>query len=135
MEGRTSALVVEDDPETRNLLKRLIEALGCQVDLVTNGEDAIEQLALRSYDVILLDIALPKISGTGVLEALLESDPDALGRVIVVTGLNVEEIRKLFPTVAHALTKPVMPKRLRESVYRCLASRFPLPDGAQVPLC
>jgi hypothetical protein len=50
------------------------------------------------------------------------SNPTALERVIVVTGLNVEDIRKLFPTVCHALSKPVIPKRLFESIHQCLRS-------------
>ena len=34
--------------------------------------------------------------------------------------MNVEDIRKLFPTVCHALSKPVIPKRLFESIHQCL---------------
>ena len=131
MEMRTSALVVEDDPDTRSLLKTLLEALGCKVDLANDGEVALDRLARGSYDVILLDIALPKISGTVVMDTLRRRDPDSLGRVIVVTGLNVEEIRKLFPTVCHALAKPVMPKRLMDSVHKCLSSRRGIPAVAR----
>ena len=128
---RTSALVVEDDPETRSLLKTVLEALGCEVDLANDGAVALDRLALCSYDVILLDIALPKISGTVVMDTLRRCDPESLGRVIVVTGLNVEEIRKLFPTVCHALAKPVMPKRLMDSVHKCLSSRRAIPADAR----
>ena len=120
---RTSALVVEDDPDTRALLKTLLEAFGCRVDLAGDGEAALERLSRCSYDVIVLDIALRKISGTAVMDILRERDPGALARVIVVTGLDVEEIRKLFPTVCHALAKPVMPKRLMDSVHKCLAGQ------------
>ena len=55
------------------------------------------------------------------MDFMRDFDPDALERVIVVTGLNVEEIRKLFPTVCHALGKPVIPNRLLASVQKCLA--------------
>ena len=125
---RTSALVVEDDPDTRALLKRALEAFGCRVDLANDGEAALERLSRCSYDVIVLDLALPKVSGTAVMEVLRVRDPQALARVIVVTGLNVEEIRKLFPTVCHALAKPVMPKRLMESVHKCLDARRGVSD-------
>ncbi len=131
---RTSALVVEDDPDTRALLKTLIEAVGCRVTLANDGEAALEMLARNSYDVILLDIALPKVSGTAVMDVLRKRDPEALGRVIVVTGLKVEEIRKLFPTVCHALAKPVMPKRLLDSVHKCLNSRRTLPSDVRLTL-
>ena len=114
------ALVVEDDPTTRAMLKALIESMGCTVEEAADGEEAIEKLDDKDYSVVLLDIVLPKVSGTQVMEHLHAFAPDMLERVIVVTGLNVDDIRRLFPTVCHALTKPVMPGRLRESITKCL---------------
>ena len=122
MEMRPRALIVEDDNVTRSLLRQLLVTSGCEVDEATDGEQAIDRLSGQSkYAVILLDIVLPKLSGADVMDFLREDDPDALERVIVVTGLDVEEIRKLFPTVRHALGKPVIPTRLLETVQKCLA--------------
>jgi len=121
MEMRPLALIVEDDVVTRSLLRQLLIGSGCDVDEAIDGEDAIAKLSVRRYNVILLDIVLPKLSGTHVMDFLREIDPESLERVIVVTGLNVEEIRKLFPTVCHALGKPVIPTRLLDSVQKCLA--------------
>ena len=121
MEMRPQALIVEDENVTRNLLRQLLINSGCEVDEATDGEEAIAKLATKRYGVILLDIVLPKLSGTHVMDFLREEDPDSLEHVIVVTGLNVEEIRKLFPTVCHALGKPVIPNRLLATVQKCLA--------------
>ena len=121
MEMRPHALVVEDEVVTRNLLRQLLLDSGCVVDEAVDGEQAVEKLRTGKYSVILLDIVLPKLSGTNVMDFLREHDPDALERVIVVSGLKVEEIRKLFPTVCHALSKPVIPTRLLASVQKCLA--------------
>jgi len=121
MAMRPRALIVEDESVTRNLLRQLLLNAGCDVDEATDGEQAIDMLAVEKYGVILLDIVLPKLSGTHVMDFLREQDPEALERVIVVTGLNVKEIRKLFPTVCHALGKPVIPTRLLASVQECLA--------------
>ena len=117
-------LIVEDDPSTRALLKALIQTMGCDVDEAGDGLQALEKLGEEDYSVILLDIVLPKLSGTAVMDRLHELDPSKLERVIVVTGLNVDDIRKLFPNVCHALTKPVMPKRLQDSISKCLRSQF-----------
>ena len=122
------ALVVEDDPSTRAMLKALIQSTGCEVREAADGAEAIECLDEEEFSVILLDIVLPKVSGTAVMEHLFDTNPAALERVIVVTGLNVDDIRKLFPGVCHALTKPVMPKRLMESITKCLQSNL---GGAQ----
>lgn len=118
------ALVVEDDPSTRALLVALIKSMGCEVAEAADGEQAIEMLDDDEYSVVLLDIALPKVSGTEVMDHLFRTNPAALERVIVVTGLNVDDIRKLFPTVCHAITKPVMPKRLMDSIAKCLQTRI-----------
>ena len=128
MEMRPRALVVEDDPVTRVLLRQLIRDAGCDVDEARDGEEALVMLGAYRYDVMLLDIVLPRMSGTDVMEALRHRDPDMLERTIVVTGLNVEEIRKLFPTVCHALSKPVLPNRLASSIQKCLAIRTAASD-------
>src|SRR5437016_10393651 len=121
MEMHPSALIVEDEPVTRKLLRELLLNSGLEIDEAVDGEEAIAKLSASRYSVILLDIVLPKLSGTHVMDFLRDFDPDLLERVIVVTGLNVEEIRKLFPTVCHALGKPVIPNRLLATVQKCLA--------------
>ncbi len=123
MEVRHKALIVEDDAETRRVLKKLVESQGCLVEEARDGLRAIELLDENEYAVILLDIVLPKVSGTTVMEHLALTKPGALERVIVVTGLNVDDIRKLFPTVCYALSKPVIPKRLVDSIHKCLHTR------------
>jgi CheY-like chemotaxis protein len=118
------ALIVEDDPHTRRLLGKLIESQGCKVDEAGDGVKAIEMLSKTDYDLVLLDIVLPKLSGTAVMDHLHATNPAMLERIIVVTGLNVEDIRKLFPTVCHALSKPVIPNRLMDSIHKCLEARY-----------
>src|SRR5712692_3668309 len=120
---RRKALIVEDEPESRRLLRKIVESQNCDVDDAGDCVLAIEMLADSDYDIVLLDIVLPKLSGTAVMEHLYVTNPAMLQRIIVVTGLNVEDIRKLFPTVCHALSKPVIPNRLMDSVHQCLEAR------------
>lgn len=117
---RPRALVVEDDPTTQRLLAAILEAEGADVDIAGDGEMAIEMLSRGTYSVILLDIVLPRVSGTAVMEHLRATRPGVLENVIVVTGLDVAEIRTLFPTVKQALSKPVLPARLRATVRLCI---------------
>lgn len=112
------ALVVEDDLNTRNALRSIIEGEGFTVDAAADGELAVDFLTRQSYEVILIDIVLPKLSGAAVMEHLRATNPAVLEHVIVVTGLDVAEVRKLFPTVGHALSKPILPARLRAMVRR-----------------
>jgi two-component system response regulator ResD len=117
---RPRALVVEDDAATRRLLRALLEERGCNVDEAVDGQQAINLLVQHDYAVVLLDIVLPRISGTAVMDYLSQHKPAMLARIIVVTGLNVAEIRNLFPGVCSALAKPVIPARLLQSVDACL---------------
>jgi len=119
---RPCVLVVEDDAVTRDLLRRILERAGCDVEEAIDGEKAVGKLAQGRYDIVVLDIALPKLSGTDVMEYIASTTPRLLESIVVVTGLDAAEIRKLFPSVCETLSKPVIPARLLESVHRCLGS-------------
>jgi two-component system, OmpR family, response regulator MprA len=119
---RPHVLIVEDDLVTRESLRRVLAGEGCEVDVAVDGEKAVGFLAHNRYDAILLDIALPKMSGTDVMEYIASTTPEVLSSIIVVTGLEVAEIRKLFPSVCETLAKPVMPSRLLASIRRCVGA-------------
>ena len=114
------ALIVEDDAVTREALTATLQAEGCVVDHAADGEVAGGLLTRERYDVILLDIVLPKLSGIEIMEHLLETRPEVLSAVIVVTGVEIAEIRELFPGVCDALAKPLLPTRLLPAVRHCL---------------
>lgn len=115
-------LIVEDDPNTREALRRVLALEGCETDVAIDGEKAVGFLACNRYDAVVLDIALPKLSGTDVMEYIASTTPELLASIIVVTGLEAAEIRKLFPSVCETLAKPVMPGRLLASVRRCVGT-------------
>ena len=119
---RPTVLIVEDDASTREALRHVLEGEGCTVDEAVDGEKAVGKLAQNRYDAIVLDIALPKLSGTDVMEYIASTTPRLLESIVVVTGLEAREIRKLFPTICETLSKPVMPTRLIASVRRCLGA-------------
>jgi DNA-binding response OmpR family regulator len=119
---RPHVLVVEDDFATREALRKILEAEGCTVDVAIDGEKAVGCLARNVFDVVVLDLALPKLSGTDVMEYIASTNPAQLSSIVVVTGLEVQEIRKLFPAIRETLSKPVMPTKLVASVRRCLGA-------------
>ena len=117
---RRKALIVEDDAATRNSLAELVTSAGYETDIAADGELAVGLLTRNSYDVVVLDLILPKISGTDIMEYLHCTKPHMLTKVVVVTGLDVTEIRKLFPDVCDALGKPVVPNRLLRAMRACV---------------
>jgi DNA-binding response OmpR family regulator len=113
---RPRALVVEDDAPTREALRVIVEGEGFAVDAVADGETALRRIMSECYAVVVLDIVLPGMSGAAVMEALLETSPELLESIVVVSGLDVGEIRSLYPGVREAMGKPVLPARLRKAV-------------------
>lgn len=65
-------LVVDDESSIRRTLKDILEFEKYEVDLASNGKDALELIKNQLYDVILLDIKMPEIDGMEVLEKLHE---------------------------------------------------------------
>ena len=122
---RPRALIVEDDPTTQRLLSAILDGEGIDVEAASDGDVAIEMLSRKRFDVVLLDIVLPRVSGTAVMEHLRRTNPSLLECVIVVTGLDVSEIRALFPMVRQALGKPVLPTRLRATIRTCVPNSSP----------
>jgi DNA-binding response OmpR family regulator len=64
---RRRILVVEDDPDARSLLRMILELDGWLVDTASDGVEAIARLSRELPDVILLDLAMPRLGGWEVL--------------------------------------------------------------------
>ena len=125
------ALVVEDDHETRRTLVEMLEAEGCVVDAAADGESAAGYLSSQDYSVVLLDLGLPRASGTDVMEHIACTRPQTLANTIIVTGSDTAKVRALFPEVCDALAKPILPSELVSAVRRCSRSTLLLPPGSQ----
>jgi CheY-like chemotaxis protein len=80
-------LVSEDSPITHELLKLLLTQRGHEVDITTNGRDALQALQSKQYDVALLDFHLPEMTGLEVASALRKDTHGLkLPRLIVITA-------------------------------------------------
>ncbi|APB35185.1 Signal transduction histidine kinase [Gloeomargarita lithophora Alchichica-D10] len=79
-------LVVEDDPDTREMLERVLHKQGWQVQTAANGRLALEALADNPPDVILLDLMMPEVDGFAVVEQLRQNEAWQKIPVIVITA-------------------------------------------------
>lgn len=84
-------LVVDDDPATRRLLNRALEADSHDVEEAATGAQAVAASRAGSFDLVVLDLVLPDMSGIHVLETLLAERPDC--RVIVVSAVHLVDAR------------------------------------------
>ena len=107
-------LVIEDEPDIQEMLCAYLRDAGYSVSAASDGIQAMDCFHRESWDLILLDLMLPKIDGYGVCELILrESDVP----VIMVTALDTEEnqIRGFDLQIDDYVTKPFsMPILLRK---------------------
>jgi DNA-binding response OmpR family regulator len=87
-------LVVEDNPLIASAIERAGERLQLQIDVATDGWDAIEMLRDETYRAIVIDADLPRHSGYGVLSYLREEKGDHLRNVILMTSAEPAAVRK-----------------------------------------
>ncbi len=107
-------LLIEDDENLGELTKERLEDYGFSVEWVTDGEEAFERLRKRKYDIILLDLMLPGMSG---LELCRKTREETLNRetpVIILTALGDEEtkVKGLTLGADDYVTKPFSVKEL-----------------------
>ena len=69
-------LVVDDEPEIRNLFKLLLEGEGHFVEVAENGKVGVEFFKKSLFDVVLLDVHMPIMTGPEALKAIKEYKPD-----------------------------------------------------------
>ena len=98
-------LVVEDDFDIQELLQNFLQEAGYEVATANDGIEALSLFSGQRYDLIILDILLPKIDGYGVCE-LIRKQSDV--PIIMLTALSGEEdqIRGLDLQVDDYITKP-----------------------------
>jgi two-component system OmpR family response regulator len=103
-----AVLIVEDDLPLRGLLRTLLARAG-EHDVATcsDGQEAIELLADRTFDVILLDLMMPRRDGYAVIDYLRANRASQLRVVLVMTAVVDDYSAVLDPHVVHGvITKP-----------------------------
>jgi two-component system NtrC family sensor kinase len=119
---RQAILVVEDEPEIAGLVAEVLHREGYDVDTAMNGEEALQLLQQRAYDAIVSDIRMPKVSGSGLYEAIAQWQPPLLRRLVFLTGdtLTPETQEFLRRTGAASLSKPFTLGQLLQAIQAVL---------------
>lgn len=107
-------LVVDDEEDLRNMLRRQLSSEGYEVDQAKNKEEALEKMRQYLYPVVLLDIKFPKSSGTNILEELKRIHPPV--NVVMITGYaSMENVMECFSKGAvDCFKKPLDVDELRQ---------------------
>ena len=106
---RLSILVIEDNADTRDVLKLMLEVKGASVETAENGEQGLRAAERLRPDIVLCDIGLPDIDGFEVARRIRARTDLAVSRLIALTGYGqAEDMRQAIKAGFDAhLTKPV----------------------------
>jgi CheY-like chemotaxis protein len=114
-------LVADDDAPIRDLYTQIAGRVGVETDVVASGRDAIAALKTRKYDLALMDLNMPRLSGWEVLDFLRDRRELRPGRLFIVTGFSEQQISAADQDMVTAvLYKPVVFDELRTLVTECL---------------
>ncbi len=109
----TKILVVEDEPDIALGLCDDLQRQGYEVETVEDGVSALRRASREAWDVIVLDVMLPKLDGFGVCRELRRS---GLRTPIILLTAKVQEAEKILGVELGAddyVTKPFSPRKLR----------------------
>ncbi|MCE0799422.1 two-component system response regulator RssB [Buttiauxella sp. S04-F03] len=114
-------LIVEDEPVFRSLLENYLSSLGAVIAVAVDGIDALEKMTSFAPDLLICDLAMPRMNGLKLVEHLRNEGVQTPILVISATE-NMSDIAKALRFgVQDVLLKPIKDlNRLRETVFACL---------------
>jgi CheY-like chemotaxis protein/tetratricopeptide (TPR) repeat protein len=123
-------LLAEDNDSLSRIIRTLLESRNFRVHAAATGREALEALSSQEFDLLLLDLRLPELSGVDLLRRLRSSPRWQHLPVIVMSGVYKDEkfvaaARKLG--VSHYLLKPFSREALMEAIAATLAGNTPAP--------
>jgi len=120
--GAKRILVVEDEPAINAVCRRVLTSEGFEVDIAVNGKVAQDMLEEKQYDLCLIDIRLPAMTGKELYQWLKEKHPKVVDGVIFTTEDVMGGDTQIFLEQASRpfLLKPFTPDELRAIVREAL---------------
>lgn len=114
------ALIIEDEVDLATIFSEALKAAGYATDIVHSGEKALERLAVKVPDVVVLDLHLPHVAGTDILTQIRADARLAETRVVVATA-DARMAEMLHEQADLVLVKPISFVQLRDLAARLAA--------------
>lgn len=130
----TKILIIEDEIEIQNILKELLIDAGYAVDVASDGLEGITSFRQKKYDLVLLDLMLPKIDGYAVCEMIRKESNIP---IVMLTAMDDEDDQiKGFDVLADDyITKPFSIKLVLKRIESLLRRSCKNPEKEESILC
>ncbi len=132
MEKRSKLLIVDDEEIVRQSLKAWFLEDGYEIDIAEDAEAALRLYEKNKYDLILLDIKMPGMSGMDLLIKLKEFDPDAIIILITAYASVSSAVKALKNGAYDYITKPIDPDELSHLVKNALYQKILKDENIQL---
>ncbi|MCD4824419.1 MAG: response regulator [Phycisphaerae bacterium] len=122
--GIKEILVVDDDNAVATFIADVLNQSGANVTTAADGEAAIQRLAEGNFDLVLLEMVLPGIDGSGIVEYIKTRQPELLNRTILMTGdrYHLATIRAISECNLPSIFKPFDINEFRSLITITLTS-------------
>jgi DNA-binding NtrC family response regulator len=119
----SSVLIVDDQKELHDILKVVVQPLGCEAEFAFDGQEALDLFKNNSFDVVLSDISMAPMDGITLLNAIRDIDPNAI--VILMTGYGSMEtaVRALKSGAFDYIQKPLKIKEFVAALKKGLDAK------------
>jgi len=123
MPSQVNILVIDDEATMRDSCQQTLSRGGNRVEVAEDGSSGLAMLERKSFDLVILDLKMPGLSGMEVLKNIKEDNPEAM--VIVITGYATVEsaVEAMKKGAYDFIPKPFTPESLRVIVNRALEKR------------
>jgi CheY-like chemotaxis protein len=114
-------LLAEDNVVNQKVALRMLERMGYRADVANNGKEALEALQRQSYDVVLMDVQMPEMSGLEAAQQICQRWQDQRPRIIAMTAgaMEGDRDRCLEAGMDDYISKPVKVEILQQALLAC----------------
>jgi PAS domain S-box-containing protein len=114
-------LIAEDNLVNQKVTRQQLRRFGYDADVVANGQEALDALNRDTYDIVLMDVQMPKMDGLEATRRILDGAVDARPYIVAMTASAMEDDRRrcFDAGMDDYVTKPVDPDALADALRRC----------------
>jgi DNA-binding NtrC family response regulator len=120
---RGAILLVDDDPYCIDIISEVLKKTGLEIEIARDGEEALTKFTMKSFELVLTDLMMPKMSGMSLLKEIKRREKEAV--VLVFTGFGTIEsaVSAIKAGAYDYITKPINLDELELVINRALEKK------------